>query len=67
MIKKLVILDAKFVIFDTQNVQNVHKKRNIANLMNKNWRPPSLSELTPMMFNTELTYLGSKPPYSLFN
>ena len=23
------------------------------------WRPPSLSELTAMIFNTELTHLGS--------
>ena len=22
------------------------------------WRPPSLSELTPMVFNSELTHLG---------
>ena len=25
-----------------------------------NWRPPSVSELTPIIFNTELTYLGSE-------
>ena len=25
-----------------------------------NWKPPSLSELTPMVFNTGLTHLGSK-------
>ena len=25
------------------------------------WRSPSLSELTPMIFNTGLTYLGSEP------
>ena len=25
-----------------------------------NWRPPSLSELTPMIFNMGLTYLGSE-------
>ena len=25
-----------------------------------NWRPPSLSELTPMKFNTGLTHLGSE-------
>ena len=25
------------------------------------WRSPSLSELTPMIFNMELTHLGSKP------
>ena len=25
-----------------------------------NWRPPSLSELIPMIFNTELTHLGSE-------
>ena len=25
-----------------------------------NWRPPSLSELTPMVFNTGLTQLGSE-------
>ena len=24
------------------------------------WRPPSLSELTPMIFNTGLTHLGSE-------
>ena len=24
------------------------------------WRPPSLSELTPMVFNTGLTHLGLK-------
>ena len=24
------------------------------------WRPPSISELTPMIFNTVLTHLGSK-------
>ena len=27
------------------------------------WRPPSLSELTPMIFNMGLTHLGSRPPY----
>ena len=26
----------------------------------KNWRPPSLSELTPMIFNMGLTYLDSE-------
>ena len=25
-----------------------------------NWRPPSLSELTPMLFNTGLSHLGSE-------
>ena len=38
------------------------------NLMNKycylNWRPPSLSELTPMLFNTGLTHLGSEASIS---
>ena len=24
------------------------------------WRPPSLSELTPMIFNMRLTHLGSE-------
>ena len=24
------------------------------------WKPPSLSELTPMIFNTDLTHLGSE-------
>ena len=24
------------------------------------WRPPSLSELTPMVYNTGLTHLGSE-------
>ena len=24
------------------------------------WRPPSLSELTPIMFNMEISYLGSE-------
>ena len=24
------------------------------------WRPPSLSELTPIIFNRELTHIGSK-------
>ena len=28
--------------------------------INYNWRPPSLSELTPMVFNTGLTHLGSE-------
>ena len=27
-----------------------------------NWRPPSLSELTPIIFYMELTHLGSVPP-----
>ena len=27
---------------------------------NDNWRPPSLSGLTPMVFNTGLTHLGSE-------
>ena len=26
----------------------------------KNWRPPRLSELTPMISNTGLTHLGSE-------
>ena len=26
------------------------------------WRPPSLSELTPIMLNMELTYFASKGP-----
>ena len=25
------------------------------------WRPPILSELTPMIFNVGLTYIGSEP------
>ena len=29
---------------------------------NNKWRPPSLSELTPMIFNIGLTYLGSEVP-----
>ena len=28
--------------------------------MNSNWRAPSLSELTPMIYNIELTHLGSE-------
>ena len=30
-----------------------------------NWRPPSLSELTPMLFNTGLTHLGSEASNSI--
>ena len=30
------------------------------NMYNNKWRPPSLSELTPMIFNTGLTHLGSE-------
>ena len=29
-------------------------------LICNNWRPPSLSELTPIIFNAELTHFGSK-------
>ena len=29
-------------------------------LISNKWRPPSLSELTPMIFNTELTHLDSE-------
>ena len=25
-----------------------------------NWRPPSLNELTPIIFDTEMTHLGSE-------
>ena len=28
------------------------------------WMPPSLSELTPIIYNTELTHLGSEAYYS---
>ena len=27
------------------------------------WRPPRLSELTPMIFDTGLTHLGLEDPY----
>ena len=40
------------LIFKKQN--NKHEK----------WRPPSLSELTPMVFNTGLTHLGSEASIS---
>ena len=30
------------------------------NIKNHIWRPPSVSELNPMVFNTGLTYLGSE-------
>ena len=30
-----------------------------------NWRPPSLSELTPMMFDEELTHLSSEASKNL--
>ena len=33
----------------------------------QNWRPLSLSELTPMLFNTGLTYLGSEASNLKFN
>ena len=35
--------------------------------MNKNkWKPPNLSELTPIIFNTGLTHLGSEA-FKYFN
>ena len=30
------------------------------------WKPPSLSELAPMMFNTHLTHLGSNITVTIF-
>ena len=40
-------------------------KINITELHYK-WRLPSLSELTPMIFNTELTHLARMAPYIIF-
>ena len=44
--------------------QSVKKKIHI--ILEYIWRLPSLSELTPMIFNMRLTHLGSEASISLF-
>ena len=40
--------------------KNVKRRQFNKDLLQSNWRPPSLSELTAMIFNTGLTHLGSE-------
>ena len=48
-----------FIVIFTINLQNISKVS-----PKDKWRPPSLSGLTPIIFNMELTNLGSKASIS---
>ena len=64
---RTILIDASLANFDTKFMRR-KREFSIASpvFMTRwyNWRPPRLSELTPMIFNTELT---RRPPFFKFS
>ena len=52
-----------FLIFNQENLSLISLSYKVFlrnGFLEDKWRPPSLSELTPIIFNMELTHLGTE-------
>ena len=57
----------KIMLFSliSSSIKYLHHLIKLIEKLSYTWRPPNLSELTPIIFNTELTHLGSESSISL--
>ena len=59
----LMVIRNTLILFYLIHISEMNKNIDLTNIilnLKIEWRAPSLSELTPMIFNTVLTHLGSE-------